>query len=195
MSTSPSVKTRRRGAELEQAIVEVAWDILWEHGYADLTMEAVAAAANTSRSVLARRWGSKAELAIAAIRWRIGNDPWEVPDRGALRTELLEYLYHLREVAPVLGTIFYLLSTRAFQEEYASAEKLREAIGRNDPLIPILRRAVDRGEIDQAKLIAPIKTLPTDLIRHYVLMNRTAPPKALCATWIDVIFLPLVQPD
>jgi len=48
--------TRRRGAELEAALLDAAWDELQAVGYAGLTMEAVADRAGTSRAVLYRRW-------------------------------------------------------------------------------------------------------------------------------------------
>ncbi|TEA77217.1 TetR/AcrR family transcriptional regulator [Allopusillimonas ginsengisoli] len=195
MSTSKSVKTRRRGAELEQAIIEVAWSLLLKHGYSGLTMEAVASAAHTSRSVLARRWRNKADLAVAAIQQQLVKHSVEPADRGDVRAELLDYLDHLGSYAPTLLTVFSLLSSDAFRETYASANDLRRALttGKTSQLALILRRAVDRQEIDPAKLVAPVDTLLIDLIRHHVLMNRKAPPKKLCAAWVDTIFLPLVR--
>src|SRR5690606_25182161 len=97
--------------------------------------------------------------------------------------------------APTLLTVFSLLSSDAFRESYASANELRRALttGKTSQLASILRRAVDRQEIDPAKLVAPIDTLLIDLIRHHVLMNRKAPPRKLCAAWVDTIFLPLVR--
>ena len=65
------MKTRRRGAELEEALLEAAWQELEERGYAGLTMENVATRAGTSRPVIARRWRSKAELTIATLRHQI----------------------------------------------------------------------------------------------------------------------------
>ncbi|TPX01055.1 helix-turn-helix transcriptional regulator, partial [Schumannella luteola] len=63
--------TRRRGAELEDAILDAVWDEIAEKGYGGLTYEAVATRARTSRAVLYRRWPSREELVLAAIR-RLG---------------------------------------------------------------------------------------------------------------------------
>lgn len=195
MRTSSTVKTRRRGADLERAIIEVAWAELLDRGYAGLTMEAVAAGALTSRSVLARRWDGKAALALAAIRHQLAKHPLAVPDRGNLRTELLEYLDRVSDLAAIIGAIYSLLSNGAFSETYASPQELRQALNgdRTDSLALILRRAADRHEIDPAKLSPPIETLLNDLIRHHILMNKSAPPKDLRAAWVDAIFLPLVR--
>ncbi|HKB49683.1 MAG TPA: helix-turn-helix domain-containing protein, partial [Ktedonobacterales bacterium] len=59
---------RRRGATLERAILHATWEELVAVGYANLTMERVAAHAGTSRAVLYRRWRSRPELVLAAIR-------------------------------------------------------------------------------------------------------------------------------
>ncbi|MEU4746994.1 helix-turn-helix domain-containing protein, partial [Actinosynnema sp. NPDC023658] len=69
------IKSRRRGAQLEQAILDAAWDELCEVGYARLTIEGVAIRAGTSKSVIYRRWGSRAELALAAWFRRVPAEP------------------------------------------------------------------------------------------------------------------------
>ncbi|TEA77740.1 TetR/AcrR family transcriptional regulator [Allopusillimonas ginsengisoli] len=195
MQSSSSTKTRRRGPELDEAIIEAAWAELAEHGYAGLTMETVATRARTSRSVLARRWNGKALLAIAAIQWQLAKHPLDVPDRGSVRKELLEYLDRLSDLIPFLDVVFSVSLNKAFRETYASPQALRKALneGRPPDLGVILSRGVARGEIDPAKLIAPIESLLSDLIRHHVLMNRSAPSKRLRANWVDAIFLPLVR--
>jgi len=58
---------RRRGKELEDALLHAAWAELQENGYAGFTLEAVAERAGTSRPVLYRRWAGKDELVGAAI--------------------------------------------------------------------------------------------------------------------------------
>ncbi|WQH18808.1 helix-turn-helix domain-containing protein [Lactiplantibacillus plantarum] len=64
-------KTRRRGAELENAIYQAARDILNQDGLEQLTFANVAEQAGTSKPVIYRRWRSPLELAIAAIQDQI----------------------------------------------------------------------------------------------------------------------------
>ena len=52
-------RQRRRGEELEAALLEAAWAELVEVGFARLTMESVAARAKTGVAVLYRRWPRK----------------------------------------------------------------------------------------------------------------------------------------
>ena len=61
---------RRRGPQLEAALLEAAWDELIEVGFAVLTMESVAARAHTGVAVLYRRWANKDELVLAFLRQR-----------------------------------------------------------------------------------------------------------------------------
>lgn len=196
MPTPTSSKKRRRDGELENAIIEVAWAELLKRGYAGLTMESVASAARTSRPVLARRWNGKAALAVAAVRHQLASKPFQAPDRGNVRTELLEYLDQVSDLAAIINTVFSMLSDASFRESYPSAHELRQTLidGRTDNLVLILHRAADRGEIDAAKLIPAVHSLLSDLIGHYILIHGKAPPKTLRATWVDALLLPLVLP-
>jgi len=196
MALAKPVKTRRRGATLEQAIINVAWKKLLEHGYTNLTMEMIAVAARTSRSVLARRWESKPALVLAAIGHQLAKHPLQVPDMGDLRSELLEYLKRLGSLAPIFSTVNALLENEAFRKKFASPADLRIALsaGQPDNLALIYERAAIRGEMDLNKLNPAIQTLLRDLLRHHVMMYRCAPPESLRVAWVDTVFLPLVRP-
>jgi AcrR family transcriptional regulator len=186
---------RRRGADLEHAILEAAWFELAERGYSGLTMEAVAEKAGTSRPVLARRWDGRAPLAVAAIRQQMAKHPLEVPDRGNLRTELLEFLDRVSDRASEIAVAFTLFSSEYFTESRSVPKDLRAALiqGKVQPLSVILERAVERGEVDPKRLIPPVASLLSDLFRHHVIMNFSVPPPALRKAWVDTVFLPLVR--
>ena len=83
--------TRRRGKELEKAILDAAWAQLTESGYADFTFEGIADRAGTSRTVLYRRWSDREELMKAAVRHAGAAAPIEIPDTGALRDPLQRF--------------------------------------------------------------------------------------------------------
>lgn len=85
---------RRHGAELEDALLQAAWDEVTSVGYANLTMEGVAARAHTSKAVLYRRWPGRAALILAAVRRRVIPITREVPDTGDLREDVLAVLRH-----------------------------------------------------------------------------------------------------
>ncbi|MBR0959488.1 TetR/AcrR family transcriptional regulator [Bradyrhizobium japonicum] len=186
---------RRRGEELERAILEAAWLELTARGYAGLTTEAVAERAGTSRPVLARRWDGKASLAIAAIRQKLATYPIEVPDRGNVRSELLECLDRLSSRAAGIAAAFTLFSSEYFAETSSAPKDLRAALiqGQVQSIPVILERAVKRGEVDPKKLVPPVASLLSTLFREYAIMNFSPPPPALRKAWVDTVFLPLVK--
>ena len=53
-------------------------------------------------------------------------------------------------------------------------------------------RAVERGEIDPARLSPRIRSLPVDIVRHDLIMNQQPLPQATLVEIVDKIFLPLV---
>src|ERR1700679_1365594 len=85
-------RQRRRGEELEAALLEAAWAELVEVGFAKLTMESVAARARTGVAVLYRRWPGKDDLTLAAIAHYVKAHPTEMPDTGSLRGDMLAVL-------------------------------------------------------------------------------------------------------
>lgn len=188
---------RRRGADLEKALLEAAWIELTTSGYSGLTMEAVAERAGTSRPVLARRWHGKAPLAIAAIRQHISHYPLDVADRGDVRTELLEFLERASQRAKGIAATLFLFTSEYFSDIGSNPASLHSMLMRGEQEVEtqILTRGVARGEVDGDKLVPPVSTLLGVLFRHHVIMNFAAPSEMLRIAWVDSIFLPLIRPD
>ncbi|CAM5724390.1 hypothetical protein SVIOM342S_03175 [Streptomyces violaceorubidus] len=68
VAASAQTPSRRRGAVLERAILEAALDQLGTVGWNGLTMEGVAAGAQTGKAAVYRRWPSKEDLVADALR-------------------------------------------------------------------------------------------------------------------------------
>jgi AcrR family transcriptional regulator len=188
---------RRRGEVLENALLDAAWGELIDHGYDALTIEAVAARADTSRAVVYRRWATKPELVQAAIvhGMRPGLQP--IPDTGSLRSDLLEAAKRVNANSARLGIALMARLGTYYVESGASFADLRSSIlgGKSSGLESMLQRAVERGEIDPAKLTPTIEQLPFDLIRYQILTTFKPVPPEYVAEILDTIFLPLVRPD
>lgn len=105
-----TVKRRRRGADLERALLTAAWDELTEAGFAKLTMESVADRAKTGVAVLYRRWTDKSDLVLAAIRHYRDLNPVVIPDTGDLREDMLALLGDINtrreDIATLVGATF-----------------------------------------------------------------------------------------
>ncbi|AGL14823.1 TetR/AcrR family transcriptional regulator [Actinoplanes sp. N902-109] len=190
------VGRRRRGSELEEALLDAAWQELKDNGYAGFTLEAVAARAGTSRPVLARRWASKHELLRAAVRQAHSRTVLPVPDTGSLRGDIIEMLREFNADRVDFATVLGVQLGGYYQETGSSLADLRDVIisGHDSTLEQVLQRAVDRGEADPAKLTPRIRTLPFDLFRQHILMTLTPMPEDAMEQIVDEIFLPLVTP-
>jgi AcrR family transcriptional regulator len=158
-------------------------------------MERVAVRAKTSRAVLYRRWPNRPELVVAALQHHVGSDPFQVPDTGSLRDELLAVLRHLSTNVDDLGVLSFLIAD-SFNEVGWSPAVLRErALAGSSPTgtALVIERAVARGEIDPARLSPRVRSLPVDLVRHELIMTQAPVPDATLVEIIDRIFLPLVR--
>jgi AcrR family transcriptional regulator len=188
------VRQRRRGEELEAALLEAAWQELVEAGFARLTMESVAARAKTGVAVLYRRWSNKDDLVIAAIHHYGNTRPVEIPDTGSLRGDMIALL----SGASTARVSFVAIITAAFSGLLSSTgltpAQVREKIMADRPTwsAEIFARAHERGEIDLDRIPPVILTMPFDLMRHDMLMTyKPIPPERVRAI-VDDLFMPLV---
>jgi AcrR family transcriptional regulator len=188
---------RRRGAALETALLEAAWQELNAVGYSRFTMEGVAERAGTSRAVIYRRWPNRRELALATLGARFGNVRVELPQSGTLRDELIALLRGATAVRSEMIAVVGMQMGEFFAETGSSLGELRRDLfaGRRSLLDEIIDRAVARGEIDAARLKPRARTLPIDLLRHEMLMTLKPVPDATIIEIVDHVFLPLVQPN
>lgn len=194
----PESTERRRGAQLEEAILEAAWAELNERGYPGLTLEGVAKRAGTSRPVLHRRWPSRATLATAALARHISQNPITVPDLGSVRDELCLLLRRMSDRArpDMIRLVFDMQGDLADDHSNLAGLRtnLRAQILEPDIMQTILGRAVDRGEIAAARLTPRIASLPTDLARHEILMTFEPLSDEAITEIVTEVFLPLVRP-
>lgn len=194
---APAVAQRRRGAELEAALLESAWAELEQHGYAGFTMEGVAQRAGTSRSVLSRRWTARAELALAAIGHHFAHHPVEVPDIGSVREELALLLRKWSQratPAPVRFMLDLRNDLKSVDGDLSDVRRnLAEQIGETEILEQILRRGVARGEVDADKLSPRVIAVPVDLARNEIFLTLAGLSDEVIYEILDLVFLPLVR--
>lgn len=194
MDLDDSPARRRRGAELEAALLEAAWKELDENGYSALTMEAVAERAGTSRPVLARRWPTRSELALAAVRHHFDARPIELPDHGNLRDDLIDYLRQANaRRSQLVGPLMLRFSGIVSDSEGGIAGLREQLIGDRPTLLDtLLERASARGELDRGALPPIVAQLPFTLLRHELLMRMAPAEDETIIAIVDDVFLPLI---
>ncbi|WTW98465.1 TetR/AcrR family transcriptional regulator [Streptomycetaceae bacterium NBC_01309] len=187
---------RRRGRELEEALLDAAWDELVERGYAEFTMDAVAQRAGTSRPVLYRRWPDRHHLVRAAVVHSAQRSPVEAPDTGSLRGDMIGLLRRINATRVHMATVVSIQMAGYFQETGTSPADLRDRLPtRRGVLDDIYDRAAERGEIDPARVTDRMKTLPIDLLRQEFFLTFRPVSDDVIEEIVDTLFLPLVSAD
>lgn len=192
-------QSRRRGDELNTAILAAAWQQLQDAGYGSFTIDAVAERAGTSRSVVYRRWDDRGALLEAALAFGLAQDRPEVPDTGALREDMVQLLRRSNAARGRIAPLLSVLVASYFTESGRSFADVRElflgTVGPRSATELILERAVMRGEADPARLTPRVLTVAFDLLRNDLFMTMQEIDAASIDAIVDEIFLPLVRPS
>jgi AcrR family transcriptional regulator len=177
--------TRRRGAVLEQALLDAAWDELTAAGYAQVTMAGVAARAGTNKAALYRRWPNRTELLAAAIDRRVAPLAAEPVSTGSLRGDVIAVLHAMNDrcrAAKIVpdpgGELAAYLLRRAAAEGF---EQLSLA----------LSWAGQRGEIDVASLSTQVARLPVNVLHSELCLGTMPVTDRLITEIVEEAFLPL----
>ena len=198
-ASSPGSSTmRRRGAVLEHAILDAALDQLNAVGWNGLTMEGVAAGAQTGKAALYRRWPTKEELVADALKHAL--PPLApAPDLGSVRAELLQLGRQMRDVMHSRpgGALRAVLH----ECDVATVERFHRVITEDvvhptvELIAEVVKRGIERGEVrPQAANPLVYDVLPA------MMMYRT---KVRATEWttqdleelVDHLMVPLLLPS
>jgi len=140
-------RTGGRSARVVTEVLSATLELFAEHGFAGLSIEAVAARASVNKTTVYRRWPTKTDLLVAALVFLREEDP-PPPDTGALHSDLEELLLRWAEhmATPRRRAIMQaLLLGNSDPELQALVRRVRE----QRPAIPsvVFERALSRGEL------------------------------------------------
>lgn len=132
MTSSGAQPTSRPGgrtARTRAAVRDATQAELAEHGYAGLTVEAVATRSGVHKTTLYRRWGGVDGLIVDALA-QADEDDWRPPDTGSLEEDLLGLAWEVLSTFadPVAAAAPTAFIAAAFQSEpggYSTAHLLR----------------------------------------------------------------------
>ncbi|KJK57747.1 hypothetical protein UK12_14885 [Saccharothrix sp. ST-888] len=190
--------TRKRGKALEAAIFEAALDQLTSGGFARMTMEGVAGAAQTGKAALYRRWASKADLVLDALGSTLP-PPTDIPDLGSARAELMQLMEYFgaaidsRAGAAMRALMAELDHERArFFKDFIVERVLQPA---TLATLQILRRGELRGDVRPGaatRLVAEVA--PAMLLYRAKLCDGRLDP-GFGEAMVDEVLLPMVRPN
>ncbi len=191
---------RKRGAALEDAILDAAYTELSEVGYTQFTVEAVAARARTGKASIYRRWPTKQALVLDSLCAGL-----PTAEQCGLSSELYEGLTTADALRQVARAINGILSSpagdamRSVKCEAAADPELAREIDerfqapRRAAMLELLRRGVERGEV-RPEAVSPLvaDVLPA-VISHRVILQREQITERDIIDIIEQILIPLVE--
>ena len=186
---------RRRGEALDAAIRAAVLELLLEQGPGAVTMEAVAAAARTSKPVLYRRWADRATLLRdTLLRTAIAAIPHD--DTGSYRGDILAVLrgwaalFSGEQAAAMRAVI------GAMAEDPELAEAFRaEVIGwRKREMAALLSRGIARGDVRPDVPVEIARELGQSVLWHRLLITGDPITDDLVVLLVDDVLVPFVAP-
>lgn len=138
---------RPRDPHADQAIIDATMEVLGEHGFGGLTVDAVAARAGVGKATIYRRWSSKTHLALEAAA-SVLPEP-DLADTGTLRGDLVELFFqsHSRDKPEVHQRLMATVFAEAMVNDDVRAVLAAFVNSRRGKSRQLIERARDRGEI------------------------------------------------
>ncbi|MCX4587868.1 TetR/AcrR family transcriptional regulator [Streptomyces sp. NBC_01481] len=194
---TPPVSLRRRGPVLERAIIEAALEQLSTVGWSGLTMEGVAARAQTGKAAVYRRWPSKEDLVADALQAGLPTLD-EAADHGSIREDLFQLCRRVRDA--MYSRSGFALRSVLHECDSSTAERFHAVIVRQlvEPSNQLFRKVVHRGVARGDVRADAIGDLVFDVIPG-LMMYRS---KVCGSEWpdediskmIDQVMVPLLRP-
>ncbi|WP_210589126.1 TetR/AcrR family transcriptional regulator [Streptomyces sp. GESEQ-35] len=188
---------RRRGAVLERAILDAALDQLSTVGWNGLTMEGVAAGAQTGKAAVYRRWPSKEDLVADALR--AGLPSFEAaPNLGSVRDDLLELCRQARDA--MYSRPGFALRSVIHECDNIQAERFHGVIikGVVEPTIQLIRevigRGIERGEVRADAANGYVVDVIPAMMMYRSKMCASEWPDHDIEEMVDQLMVPLLRP-
>ncbi|MFJ1756268.1 TetR/AcrR family transcriptional regulator [Kitasatospora sp. NPDC088134] len=191
------VPQRRRGKALEAAIFEAALEQLTSGGFARMTMEGVAGAAQTGKAALYRRWASKADLVMDALAAAMP-PPTDIPDLGSAEAELR---YVIAAYVAVMGSpIGAAVRSLMGELDHERAEFFKgflhdRVVGpTTEGILGILRRGEARGDVRPGAAVPAVADVLPAMLLYRAKFCGGLVDEAFGADLLEQILLPMIRP-
>lgn len=180
---------RPRDPGLDDAVVAATLELLAEDGYAQLTVERIAARAGVGKASVYRRWPDKVSIVLDAVS-RNPERP-SAPDTGSLHGDALVFLRSLVGYRTLHSEAIAAISGEALTDPQFG-EAFRTALA--EPMMAgmraILQRAIERGEIPADTDVGLLSSVPPALLQMQRLLAGRQPDEAFAERIVDQFFTP-----
>jgi AcrR family transcriptional regulator len=191
---------RKRGAALEQAILEAAFAELSEVGYTAFTVESVATRARTGKASIYRRWPTKQELVMDALLERLPT----AEQCGFVPTlddsvSTVDALYGVaRSIAAVItspaGDVMRAIKCEAMGDPtLARLIDDRFQAPRRAAMLALLERGVARGEVRPGAAIPLVADVLPAVLTHRVILQREPLAEGDITAIMEQVFIPVIE--
>jgi AcrR family transcriptional regulator len=186
---------RRRGTELDAAIRSAVLELVAQHGPSGVTMDAVAAAARTSKPVLYRRWPDAATLLRDTL---LGIATAAIPheDTGSYRSDMLAILrgWAALFTGSEASVLRAAIAAMAHDAELAAAFR-EDVIGwRKKEMAALLARGIARGDVRADVPVEIARELGQSVLWHRLLVTGDPIDDDLVVQLVDEVLVPFVSP-
>lgn len=191
---------RRRGAALEEAILEAAYAELVEVGYTAFSVENVAARARTGKASIYRRWPTKPELVLDAMDAGLPTIaqcglPLELDDSITTREALLGVAQTINGLlnSPAGDAVRFVKCEAAADPVLAELVDARFQAPRRAALLELLKRGVDRGEVRPEAVCDGVADVLPAVLMHRILFQRAEVRDVDVRVIVEQILMPLIE--
>lgn len=186
---------RRRGDELAAAIRAATLQLLAEHGPAGVTMEAVAAVAQTSKPVLYRRWPDASAL-LRDTLLDIATAAIPHDDTGSYRGDMLAVLRGWAALFTGPQAALMRSAISASVHDPALTEAFRTGVigWRKTEMAALLARGIERGDVRADVPVEIARELGQSVLWHRLLITGDPIDDALVVQLVDDVLVPFVTP-
>ena len=186
---------RRRGEQLEDAIRAAVLTLLAEGGPGAVTMEAVAAAAGTSKPVLYRRWPDRRALLRHTL---LAHARASIPttDTGSFRGDMLAVLRGWAALfnGPQANAVAAAIAAAAQDADLAEAFRTDVMGWRKREMSALLERGMARGDVRRDVPVELARELGQSVLWHRLLVTGDPITDELIVTLVDDVLVPFVAP-
>jgi AcrR family transcriptional regulator len=170
----PARRPGGRTARIRAQVLDAVRAQLVEHGYEELTVDAVAARAGVHRTTVYRRWRDVGGL-LADVLDAAGDDDWQPQDTGSLEGDLVALNHEIQTALTAEPSITTALIAASFRSDEAARALKSFWEERYTRCEPVVGRAVRRGELPASTDARRLLVAATAPIYHQLVLLRTQP--------------------